>query len=171
MTAKDKGFDKQAIATTLIGCVQEIFTKTCHLTFSKEPEYVEREIIEYNSRMRIFGLEKFNGPCYIAVVNFYLNKREYEAKNVQGVMVLYILEEIIEKLMKALNFEGVGSNEEDVESILNGCGEFCNMIAGQFKNALPALGYSDLVISAPSKYVNDIPDGVEFHYGEYKLYE
>ncbi len=162
-------FDPQVIATTLMGCVQETFEKMCHVSFSQTPEFHAKEIIEYDSRMRIFGLEKFNGPCYMSFLNFYFNQKDFEAKKCCGVMVLYIEEEAAEKLVRALGQSGLDA--EDPEIILDTCGEFCNVIAGQFKNELRSFGYMDLVISAPLKYHNIIPEGVDFPYSEHKQYE
>jgi len=165
----DEEFDPQVIATTLMGCVQDTFEKMCHVTLSKPPEFIEKDIIEYGSRMRVFGPEKFNGSCYIAAINFYLNQQKFKEDDSCGVMVLYIQDETTGKLMKALGQPGL--DEDDEETLLDTCGEFCNVIAGQFKNELRSFGYIDLVISAPLKYKNDIPEGVNFKYSEYKLYE
>ncbi|MHA1656551.1 MAG: chemotaxis protein CheX [Candidatus Heimdallarchaeota archaeon] len=168
MSAKDKEFDPQVIATTLMGCVQDTFKKMCNLTFSQDPDFVEKELIEYESRMRTFGLEKFNGPCYVAAISFYLSPKEIEEHDALGALVLYIEAEVAEKLLKALGYD---FDEEDEDLVLDNCGEFCNVIAGQFKNQLNSLGYKDLTISAPIKGKNDIRQGVEFSYDQYKLYE
>jgi len=162
-------FDPQVIATTMMGCAQETFEKMCNVTFSKSPEFIEKEIIEYEGRMRTFGQEKFNGPCYISALNFYLDNKDYKAKHACGVMVVYIEEEANEKLVRALGQPEL--DPEDEEIILDTCGEFCNVIAGQFKNELRSFGYIDLVISAPIKYRNDVPQGVDFPYSESKYYE
>lgn len=169
MAATKEEFDPQVIATTMMGCVQETFEKMCNVSLSKAPEFNEKEIIEYDGRMRVFGLEKFDGPCYISAINFYVDKKHFEEKDSSGVVVLYIEEEAAEKLGKAM-----GQSEadlEDEEVVLDTCGEFCNVVVGQFKNELRALGYIDLIISAPIKHKNDISEGVDFQYSEKKLYE
>lgn len=169
MTAKNEQFDPQVIATTIMGVVQDTFEKMCHASFSKPPEFVEKKIIEYNSKMRVFGLEKFNGPCYASVINFYVNLHYQEKKETCGTFVLYVEEDIALRMLKELGYTGF--NEEDEDLIKDSCGEFGNVIAGNFKNELKEIGYSDLIISAPTTYKNDIPDGVDFPYSQDKLCE
>ncbi len=169
MVAKDREFDPQVIATTLMGCVQTTLEQMYNLKLSQDPEFEEKEIIEYASRMQTFGLEKFNGPCYISAINFYLSPRHLEEHDPVGAIVIYIREDLAVRFLKALGFED--ADEEDEEIVLDCCGELANIITGQFKNELTSLGYKDLTISAPIKAKNDIPGGVEFNYNEYKLYE
>ena len=73
MAGKQKEFDPQIIATTIMGCVQNTCETMCKMAFSKDPEFNELNIIEYDSRMRTFGLEKFNEPCYASFINFYIS--------------------------------------------------------------------------------------------------
>jgi len=49
--------------------VESTLTKMCNVAFSQEPEFEVRDIIEYRGKMRTFGLEKFNAPCFLAAVN------------------------------------------------------------------------------------------------------
>ncbi len=162
-------FDPQVIATTLMGCVQETFDKMGRITFSQKPDFVAKEVIEYESRMRLFGLEKFNGPCYVGVINLYLNKKAYDVKESCGLIVLLVREDIAPELVKAMGNTGI--DEEDEEIIMDSVGEFCNVVVGQFKSELRSFGYPDLTISAPAKYRNYAPDGADFPYSEYKYYE
>ncbi|MBF0531948.1 MAG: hypothetical protein HQL23_02505 [Candidatus Omnitrophica bacterium] len=162
-------FDPQMIVTALTNCVQDAFEKKGNVTFSKEAENKERTIIEYNSRMRVFGLEKFGVPCYIAVVNFYLNQQAADGKDTCGTLVLYLEEEIVPNLARA--FGQKGPDLEDPEILLEACGEMAKAITGQFKEELRAFGYKDLIASAPQKFKTDIADGVEFPYSERKYHE
>ncbi len=165
---KDSEFDLKAVATTLMGCVKSALEKMCNVEFSQEPKFVEKEIIEYNSRIRTFGLEKFDGPCHIIAINLYENENHLETKNACGAVILYFEEEMAKSLVKSA---GQGLDSEDAETITNYCGEICNMVIDLFKNELSSFGYSDLTISAPLKYRNDVSEGVDFRYSEDKIYE
>lgn len=167
--AKPKAFDPQVIATTLMGCVEETFTTMCSLTFSNTPEFKEKDIIEYNSKMQISGLEKFNDASYAAAINFYLTEAHQKKHDCCGVLAMFIEEDAAGKLLKALGYSGF--NDEDEELVMDNCGEFCNVITGRFKDELAKLGYKNLIISAPVKGKNSIPGGVEFPYSQYKYYE
>lgn len=165
---KDKQFDLQVMATTLMGCVEDTFGKTYNIFFSKDPECAERNIIEYQSRMRTFGLEKFNSPCYVSAINFYLSPKHLVKKDSIGVLILYLKEEHASKVLKAMGFT---AKDDDEAMLLDCIGELTNIIAGQFKNELVALQYEDLTISAPTTAKNDIAEGVLFRYSEQVYHE
>lgn len=162
-------FDPQIIATTLMGCAQDTLQKTCQITLSQKPTFIKREIIEYDSKMRLLGLEKFNGPCYLSSINFYLDQQHFSDKICCGVVALFVEEAFAEIVAKSFGQKGLDC--EDPEIIMDCSGEICNVIVGQFKNELRSFGYSNLVISAPIKAINDIPEGVDFPYGEDSYYE
>ncbi|MCA9401611.1 MAG: chemotaxis protein CheX, partial [Candidatus Omnitrophica bacterium] len=159
-----QSFDPQVLSTSIMSVVDETFKTMCNLSFTSEPKFGESEIIEYESRMRVFGLEKFNGPCYVTVINFFLDDKKLQQEDPCGTMVVYFEEDCASKILKALGYQIF--NEDDEETVMDNCGEFCNVIAGNFKNELVNLGYKELVINAPLKYRNDIPEGVIFPYDE-----
>ncbi|MBF0619169.1 MAG: chemotaxis protein CheX [Candidatus Omnitrophica bacterium] len=161
-----KEFDIQALNTTIIGVVEETFGRLLKVKFTSEPVAVQREIVEYNSRMRVFPMEKFNGPVYVSVINFYLSTPDLNAGKAIGTFVFFVKEDVADKLLKAF---GVRLGESDNEDLLmDNCGEFCNILAGSIKNELANLGYVDLTLSAPSKYKSSIPEGVQFDYNLYQ---
>lgn len=167
--AKSKSFDPQVIAKTCMNVVESSLQKMGNLTFTQPPEFSERKIIEYHSRMRVFGMEIFNGPCYISYVNFYLSESHVKAKNPIAAFVFYVEEENAAKIFKALGYKGFNEHEET--TMLDTCGELCNMLAGNFKKEIAQLGYQDLVMSAPVSHYNSVPDGVDFHYDQYVKFE
>lgn len=174
---KHERFDPQVIATTLMGIIQETFKTICNWDVTEEPTFYDKDIIEYNSRMRVFGLEKFNDITFLSAIYYYTDQKKFKDHDPCGTLVLYIRDEIARKIVKVLENKGI-MNDSDTDSdsdmdavILDNCGEFCNMVAGNFKNELTNLGYHDLVMSAPFNYKNDIPEGVMFPYDEYKSYE
>ena len=168
MSAKEST-SAQNIATSCIKVVEELFKSKPNVTFTKEAEFVQRDIIEYNSRMRIFGMEKFNGPCFISVINYYLTEVDLKAHKACGAVVLYIEESCAGKLLKSLGYKGF--DDEDNDSVMKICGEFCTSLTDEYKKELSSLGYKDLASSTPSNFYNGVPDGVEFNYDEYVKYE
>ncbi len=157
----------------IIKIVMKAVEETCETMasaiFSQDPEFEEKDIIEYESRMRVFGLQKFNGPCFISVINFYADKSKFDSKDTCGTMVFYVEEVYARELLKALG--QTGFDDEDEEFVMDNCGEIHNVISGKTKNDIKNEGYGELIISAPLKYRNDVPEGVEFNYNEEKLTE
>ncbi len=165
----DKEFDNQVLNTTIMGVVQHTFKSMLHVQSVVEPVVVERDIIEFDGCMRVFPMEKFNGPVFIAFVNFYYDQKEQDANNAVGAFVLFVKEEVAEKFLKA--FGRPTSEAEDEEVLLDVVGEFCNVLGGNVKNELVGLGYVDIAMSAPYKYKNSVPEGIPFDYSLYQKQE
>ncbi|MEI8011730.1 MAG: chemotaxis protein CheX [Candidatus Omnitrophota bacterium] len=164
-----KIFDVQVLNTTIMGVVQETFKKMLHVDFSGQPAVIEKNIIEYQSRMRVFPMEKFNGAAYVAYVNYFLSDKDIEKNKVVGTFVLFVKEDIGEKLLKAF---GVPAAEADNENVMmDNVGEFCNIIAGNVSNELAGFGYVNLSMSSPYKAKNSVPEGIPFDYALYHKQE
>lgn len=168
--ASEKGMDPQVLMTTMMGVTEEVLGTMSGVTASQPMQTKEMDIIEYNGRMRCVGMEKFNAPSYISVVNYYLNPQDLENhKKAKGAMVLYVDYENAGKLFKNLGFS-ISEDEDDV-SMMDACGEFCNMLGGGFKNEIGKLGYLDMTMSPPHNYKNSILEGVEFSPDQSTKYE
>ena len=157
------------VATALMSCLQRIFQKANGLPFSKDPDSLERDVIEYDSRMRTFGLERFNGPCFVTSISFYLSQQDMDAHKAQGAIVLFIEESSVGRILKAMG--EAKFNEDDDEVVFEKCAEFCNVIAMDFQQEISSLGYKNLVVGKPNAQRNDIAEGVEFPYDQYKFSE
>ena len=161
--------DDQALNGAIISVVEDVFRQLCHTEFSAEPVAVEKDVIEYDGRMRIFPMEKFNAPAYVAVVTYHLSQKQLEAVDPVGTVILYVKEDMIEKFFKA--FGHSVSEAEDEGKCLDVIGQLCDIIAGNLKNQLGSMGLADLVLSTSSKHKNAIPEGVPFDYSLFKKQE
>lgn len=158
----------QTVANSLKTVIQDLLSAG-GVTFTHDTQIVEKDIIEYESRLRVFGLAKFNKPCFITAVNFYASQRDMESHNPLGALVVYIEADNSDKVSKALGV-GLKIDDED-EAVLEKIGELGRVIAEPYLRILQSNGYSQLVFSKPQSYFNDVPEGVEFNYNEYKYYE
>ena len=84
-----KEFDVQVLNATITGAVLDSFKKMLHVEPQGQPVVVEKEIIEYDSRMRVFPLEKFNGPAYVSFVNYYLSGKDLQTNNAVGAFIFF----------------------------------------------------------------------------------
>ena len=169
MPPSEKETKQSRIASALLDVVKKIIAQHENLTFSKDPEILERDIIEYDSRLRVSGMEKFNAPCYICLAAFYRSQQDLEAHNAIGAIILYIEEVNAERLFKGLGYRGFHDDNEG--EMLEKSGEFLTSIVEQFKPELANLGYKNIVLSPLLKHINTIPEGVEFHYDEHKMHQ
>lgn len=156
----DKNFDVQVLNTTLMGCIEEILGKMSGVSPTENPSVRTVDIIEYEGRMRVTGMEKFNAPSYVSVVNYYLNQSDLEKHRAKGAVVVFVDAENAGKLYKALGF--AVPDDEDESSMLDACGELCNVLGGSFKNELSNMGFIDMSMSAPHNYKNTVMQGVEY---------
>lgn len=165
MAAKEKRFNSGEI---LKKCMEDILGKTS-LSLTQDTVVVERDIIEYASRMRIFGMEKFNGACALSCVNFSVSEEALKSGNTIGGLIVFIEEEEIGRTLKSMGYTDF--HDDIDEEVFKKMGELCKKISDSFKEAVKAQGYPDFFISAPAGYKNDIPEGILFPYSEYKYHE
>src|SRR5437867_1358241 len=111
------------LAVTLAGSIVTVFEKR-HIRFTGKPILEKKPIVEFMHRMRLFGMEKFNNPTFIAVINYYLNIKEMKKRAVWGVLAVYIEQDYIEKMIRDLKYPDVDS--EDIEDMKDACGAVCN---------------------------------------------
>ena len=159
----------EELAGTLKEVIQKNLTKTGKITFSEEPKIIKKDIIEYDHRMRVSGLEKFNAPAYVAGISYYRSPKDQEEHNACGAIVLYVEEQYVEILLKALGQTGI--DDENEEMLSKKCGEFCSIVGEEFTTAVSGQGYNDLVAAVPISFRNTIQDGIDFSYTQYEKYE
>jgi hypothetical protein len=162
-------FDTRFLNDTIISVVNDTFKEMCHVDFTAEPVVTEREIIEYDGRMRLTPMEKFNGPAYAGVINYYISQKDQNAGLAVGTFVLYVKEEFAEKIVKAFGHTRVDMDNEDI--LKENINQFCKILAEKVKNALVSNGYSDLLSSPPLVYKNVVPEGAKFDYNLFKKQE
>jgi hypothetical protein len=155
-----KSLDSQVLTPAVKEVLNQTLSRMSGIPPTAEPENKEVEIDEYEGRMKVGGMEKFEAPSYVSAVSYYLTKSDLERHKAKGAFVLYLDAENASKIYKALGFK-VHEDEDDV-SMMNACGEFCHQLADSFKNKLTEAGYSDLVMGDPVNYKNSALRGVEF---------
>jgi hypothetical protein len=164
-----KEFDQEELASSVISVVRSVFKSKCRADFYEEPVAVDKDIIEYSGKMRVFPMEKFNGPVFIGVVNYYLSEKDLKDDYPVGTFVLYIKEDIVENIFKACGRPV--KDAESQETVLEVIGELSQALAQDLENEFQEQGYVPLVLSSPLKYKNTVPEGVFFDYRLFKKQE
>jgi len=159
----------RTLVDALIEGVTGLFMERSEIAFSRPPEVVLQDIVEYKGRMRVFGLEKFNTPIYVSTVNYYLNEKDMAGARAHGALAVFVEQEYIADLLKLLRYPEIDDTEED--AMLDACGTLANIIAGRFKTEMMKLGLIKLEMSAFSNYRNSAPNGVAFNFKQRKKYE
>jgi hypothetical protein len=157
-----------AVAASLMSATQQLMDRV-GIAATEPPQAKDLDIVEYEGRMKVSGMEKFEAPCYISVINFYLSTADMERHKPKGALVLYVEFEHASKLFNSLGFR-VPDDEDDV-SMMSSCGAFCTQLAEDFKKELLAAGYSDLVLSKPQNAKNKMMTGAEFSADQNRKHE
>ena len=157
-------------ALLLAKVVERVLKHRADIELSSAPKVELKPITEFIKRMRISGLTKFDERTYISTVNFYKNEKDGEQKKAIGAIIIYLPEMYVFKLLNELQYPAV-IDEDDQAALLDACGTFCTIVAGNFKSGLTQLGYQELVMSHFSNYQNDVLNGVEYDPTQKELYE
>ena len=159
----------EKLAQTLNQCVTDLIKERSDLKFTKDPEVKRKNIIEYQGRMRVDGMEKFGEPTFISTVNYYASAADMQQGKTLGALVVYVEQGYIVQLLKKMKYPL--ANDEDENEMKDCCGTLCNIIAGRFKSAVSAMGYVELEMSHFSSYQNEVKEGIPFDHRERRKYE
>lgn len=168
MGSKERENELKIQAEGLAEVVSSLFDKKGSVKLGK-PALEMKTIIEWNNRMRITGMEKFNAATYISYMSCFLNDQEKQKKNVLGALILYIVEPQLFPYVTKLQYPKIDDENED--ELLNSCGLILADIAKAFAEKLTGMGYSSLTIDSPQNYKNSIAQGVPFSLKEYDKFE
>lgn len=136
----------------------------------KPPVKNRQKIIEYDGKMRADGMEKFNNePTYVAAINYYASKVDMGKKKTLGVIIVYVEQNYMVKVMKLLQYPPVDDENED--ALQDSCGTLCNIIAGRFKSEISKAGYIELEMSHFVTARNTVVPGVDFCFSEFDKFE
>src|SRR5262245_42886162 len=104
--------EQEALAESFRDCVQKTIEEHCSVVFAKDAKVEVRDIIEYASRLRVFGLEKFNDTCYIGLTNLFETPEDVKANKPCGLILVFVREDSSERLFKTLLKGQEGEDEE-----------------------------------------------------------
>lgn len=159
----------QELSEILVRLVDQSFQQSGKVSFSQDAVVETKSIMEYNRRMRVSGLEKFNGAAYVASVSFYRNDKDRASHNACGALVLNVADQEMKKLFDGLGVTGFDDDEED--EAIEKCCEVCQTLADEFINRIGAKRDMSVVRSEAVGGRNTIADGVEFGYDQYDAQE
>ena len=136
---------------------------------SQPPALERKNILEYKGRMRADGMEKFNCPTFVSVVNFFTSAKDMAKNNALGAVIVYIEQSFVKPIMKLLKYPAIDA--EDMDALRDSAGTLANIISGRFKSALSLAGYIGLEMSHFMSYRNTATSGIAFCFKEYDKYE
>jgi len=157
------------LALALSAAVKKIFYEKSGTVFSNEPKLEKKLITQFVHRMRVDAMEKFNATTAFSVVQFAANDETLEKQAYLITLVVYLEQKFLPEFLRLLQYPYIDSDDET--EVKDGCGTLCNLIAGQYKREITALGYKDLMMSPFENYINTAADGVGIPNGATEKFE
>jgi hypothetical protein len=161
--------DLEVFALCLVIAIKKVLEQQANLIVSREPVLHKRAVIQFQKRMRVDALEKFNERTVFSTVHFYRDKAAMEKGVALGNIIVYIPVNNIVKLFEKLNYPPV--DEDDDAAVLDASGTLVNLFAGAFVKDMAARGYGFLVMSHFESYINVALNGIDFSSDQEYKYE
>ena len=149
--------------------IKRILDRKASIFLSRVADFNLKPIIEFKNRMRVSGIEKFDGVTYISVVYFYINEDLMKQNQPVGTLIIYMEDEYVEEFLRKLDYPKI--DEDDQDAVEDACGTICNLIAGNYKSGLTQLGYQELMMSHFMSYRGEVINGVEYDRTQKQKYE
>ena len=157
------------LALALSAAVKKIFYEKSGTTFSSEPVLEKKPVTQFVQRMRIDAMEKFNTTTVFSVIEFAASEEGLEKRAYLVTLVIYLEQKFLPEFLRLLQYPYIDSDDE--LEVKDGCGTLTNVVAGQFKKEMSALGYKDFMMSPFDSYINTAADGVGIPNGATEKYE
>ena len=165
-----KNNDLEKFSGLLLKGVTNLFQERGEIKFTKPPATQRRTIIEYDRKIPVDRIEKFNNErTYGSTVNYYGNAAEMARNKTLGALIVYVPEAYLPKLMRTLQYPAI--DDEDEKAMLDSVGTLCNIVAGRFKSEVSSAGYIELEMSHFNNFRNSPLYGIDFCFPEYEKYE
>lgn len=160
-----------SLALVMTDALKAMLWEKAEQEFSSEPIFELQDIVQFNGRMRVDAMEKFNAPTVFSVITFYATKKDMKnEKNALGAMIVYLEQYFVDKMLHIMDYPTL-DDEDDEEELKDSCGTIANMIAGYFVAKIQELGFAHLEMSHFKSYVNTAVSGVEFPDNQVIKYE
>jgi hypothetical protein len=170
MAEANKKPDEFYIQTLMLAeVIKRILDRKASIFLSRVADFHMKPIVDFKNRMRVSGIEKFDGVTYISVVYFYLDQEAMKEERPVGTLIVYMEDDYIEEFLRKLDYPKI--DEDDQEAIEDACGTITNLIAGNFKTGLTQLGYQELMMSHFMSYRTEVINGVEYDRTQTQKYE
>lgn len=133
----------------------------CHLELQEKPKIESSPVIQWQGKMRVL---KPLDCVFVSVITYRHDALKLKKFECNGIVILYVPEDTAVTMLRSFGFVGI----PEVEDILDGCGEFLNVMAGTLKTELIKRGYDDFNLSSPHTFGSQIDELFDF-YGKEKF--
>jgi len=163
------GYSAFTLALTLSVAVKKIFFEKSKTKFTSEPLLEKKHVVYYDGRMRVDAMEKFNVTTVCSVIEFAASEEALKKREYILTLIVYLEKEFLAEFLSLLQYPYLDIDDDD--ELKDGCGTLGNLIAGQYKREMAALGYDDFTMSHFESYLNSVKEGIDIPKGATDKYE
>ncbi len=128
----------------------------CHIELKEKPQIENKPTIQWQGKMRVL---KPLDCVFVSVITYRHDSLKLKQFEVSGIVILYVTEDTALAMVKSFGFVG----KPEYDDILDGCGEFLNVMAGNLKTELINRGYDDFTLSTPHTFGSQIDELFDFY--------
>ena len=143
-------------------------TEQERLVVTGDPALIKNTLVEYDKKLKVAAMDKFNNPGYACGRSYYLAQKDIPLHKAVGAVAIYILEREIGAFLKAFGYSEF--DDENEEQVAEKCLDFGKKITDAYKTALAAK-YVDLIMSDAVCARNGVPKGLDFSFDQFEKYE
>ena len=154
------------LSQILCAALREMLLLKGGYDFSREPVFIEKNVVSFHHRLRVDGLEKFGARAVFSAVKFYVDHEALERDRPIGALIIFVEADHLARLLWSLDY--LRLDEDDEEVLLDACGTLTNLIAGYFVKELYDRGFVHLQMSHFENYFNTALNGIAFASDETK---
>jgi len=157
------------LAEVLSKTMKSTIENNSNVVITGNPDVAQKNISEYEGKMRVSGMDIFNSPTYISLTSFYPSEKDRDTHNSCGAIMVYLKEEGCELFLRAFGYKE--PNEDEDDTMKDGCGKFFEMFLKNFIKDLASAGYGQLVNSEIENHKNVVSFMIDFDKKQFEKLE
>jgi hypothetical protein len=139
--------------------IESTFNQMCHFKFEDKPRVVKTTHIKWQGKTRIIKPFEYS---YVSVMTFRYDSAKRVRYEINGIISMFVTEWAADMLISALGLRG----RLDEDDIMDGCGEFLNVMAGIIREQFEKEGLAHLSVQGPDNYLAHVDELYEYYHEE-----
>jgi hypothetical protein len=139
--------------------IESTFNQMCHFKFEDKTRVVKTTHIKWQGKTRIIKPFEYS---YVSVMTFRYDSAKRVRYEINGIISMFVTEWAADMLISALGLRG----RLDEDDIMDGCGEFLNVMAGIIREQFEKEGLAHLSVQGPDNYLAHVDELYEYYHEE-----
>jgi hypothetical protein len=156
---QDFSADEKFVMKCVKHGIESTFNQMCHFKFEDKPRVVKATHIKWQGKTRIIKPFEYS---YVSVMTFRYESGKRARYEINGLITMFVTEWAADMLISALGLRG----RLDESDIMDGCGEFLNVMAGIIREQFEKEGLEHLSVQGPNNYLAHVDELYEYYHDD-----